>query len=194
MRILVLSDLEDRDLNLDEIPIEAIDVIVSCGDVYRRTYDQIEAIHLPTLAVHGNHDDPDWPDFVTDLHMNVVEFGGLRFAGFEGCRRYKPGGRFQYAEAEVERFLNWFPSVDVFVAHSPMAGLFEVDDGIHNGFQAFRDYVERTSPALFLHGHSNEPGEDLLQGTRIVSVHGWTTIDLDSPATPSSAPPEASIP
>jgi Icc-related predicted phosphoesterase len=179
MKVLVIADLEDVELDLGCLKDPALSLILSCGDVYRRTYEAIRGVSpLPLYAVHGNHDDAEWLPGITDLHMRPTSFNGVSLGGFEGAWRYKPAGRFLYTEPEVERFMSFFPAVDVFVSHNPLAGVHDIADGVHNGFGAFRSYVERKKPKWFLHGHSNRPGETRLGDTRVVCVKGWTTIDL----------------
>ena len=185
MRALVLSDLQTRDLDLQELQDPSLAVILTCGDVDNWTYRQIrDCCALPILGVHGNHDEDHWPEGVgvEDLHLRVHTLGGLRFGGFQGCWRYKPRGRFLYEEEEVAEALSEFPPVDVFLAHSPMAGVHDVDDGVHNGFQALRHYVERHRPALFLHGHSHQPASSLVGSTRSLCVFHWLKLDLPSGA------------
>ncbi|MBI3269277.1 MAG: metallophosphoesterase family protein [Planctomycetes bacterium] len=182
MKVLVLSDLEDAGLDFGRLADPALRLIVSCGDVYNDTYERVRrASRLPIFAVHGNHDDPVWPPIgITDLHLKTATFEGLTFGGFEGCWRYKSRGRFQYDDAEVASLLaiEEMPHVDVFVAHNPLAGLHDLPDDVHNGFPAFRAYVERHQPRYFLHGHSARPGEARLGATRVICVYRWLTLEL----------------
>ena len=185
MRALVIADLQARDLDLEVLQDPALEVILSCGDVYNSTYRQIRyRSNLPILAVHGNHDDDDWPEGVgvVDLHQRVHCLGGLRFGGFQGCWRYKPHSDYLYTDEEVAQALREFPAVDVFLAHSPMAGVHDVDDGVHNGFPALRHYVERHGPALFLHGHSHRPATSRIGSTQAICVLHWLKLDLPSGA------------
>ena len=46
-----------------------------------------------------------------------------------------------------------FPPVDVFVAHNSPRHVHDREDEVHLGFEAFVDYIERTQPKLFFHGH-----------------------------------------
>lgn len=183
MRLLVVCDLEATPLDLEVVRDPANACVIVCGDVYNDTLRELLShVTVPVLGVHGNHDDENWPAVdgrgITDLHLTVVEMNGLRFGGFEGAWRYKPRGRFLYEDDEVEARLAEFPAVDVFVAHNPLAGLHDIDDGVHNGFQAFRDYVRRTRPKLFLHGHSNRPGEAALGDTRVICTRHWQVVTL----------------
>lgn len=179
MRILVISDLEDSELDLSLLEDPQIRLIVSCGDVYNRTHKILRAkTELPILAVHGNHDDVEWPEGIEDLHLRVVTRESMTFGGFQGAWRYKPKGHFLYDDDEVREGLRSFPRVDVFVAHNPMAGAHEVDDDVHRGFMAFREYVEARKPRLFLHGHSNTPGEVLVGDTRVICVCRSAIVDI----------------
>ena len=176
MRILVIADLHTRDLDLDLLEDPGLDLIVNCGDVYNASLKLIlERWSKPILGVHGNHDEP-WPEGIIDVHGKTHDHGGLRFGGWEGAWRYKPRGRYLYTDEDVEFGLRGFPRVDVFVAHNPLAGIHDRDDDVHNGFPAFRDYVLKRQPRLFLHGHSHSPGETTLGETRVICVHQWAMI------------------
>lgn len=179
MKVLVISDLEDVNLDLSQLEDPALRLVISCGDVFNNTYQELlQATKLPVLAVHGNHDDLVWPPGVIDLHLRTVVIDGVTFGGFEGAWRYKPKGHFLYDDEQVAGLLESFPRVDVFVAHNPMAGVHDINDGVHNGFRAFRDYVERKRPKVFLHGHSNRKEETTVGDTRVVCASHWANIEL----------------
>lgn len=181
MRVLVICDLEEREFDLGLLDDPALRLIVSCGDVYNRTYEAIlAATDLPIFAVHGNHDDAVWPSGITDLHMSPAEHEGVTLGGFEGAWKYKPKGRFLYEDEYVTQTLRWFPQVDVFVAHNPIAGIHDIQDGVHNGFTGFLKYIERTSPKYFLHGHSNRKGEAVLGETKVICVSEWLKLEIGS--------------
>jgi Icc-related predicted phosphoesterase len=180
MRALLIADLQDRELELGELEDPSLELIISCGDVYSHTYREIRnRSALPILAVHGNHDEREWPEVgVVDLHGRAYTHGGTLFGGFQGAWRYKPRGHFLYEEEEVAAALRDFPPVDVFVAHNPAAGVHDIADGIHNGFAAFRKYIERCKPRFFLHGHSHRPGRSRVGETEVICVYHWLKVDL----------------
>lgn len=170
MRLLVVSDCE---AGLPPRPRGEPEVVVSCGDVPEDVLGRVVLRYgVPCLGVLGNHDPASPPPMLRDLHLRVVEWAGVTFGGFEGARRYKPLGHHLYEEVEVEALLAGFPRVDVFVAHSPPAGIHDAEDGVHNGFRAFRRYIEERQPALFLHGHVHRRAETMVGRTRVVATVG----------------------
>lgn len=180
MKILAIADVHSEEPFGIDIPAMGIDLVVSLGDV---PGDFLELVLLrkgsvPYLGVNGNHDDRTVPAYA-NLHLRVQEVGKLRVGGFEGSRRYGPKGRHYYRDWWVRWKLRGFPPVDIFVAHSPMAGIHDAQDRVHEGFQAFREYVERTRPRLFLHGHVGRNLETLVGETRVVAVQGKRVIEAE---------------
>jgi Icc-related predicted phosphoesterase len=179
MRILVLSDCEN---GLPELPDGRPDVVVSCGDVPVDVLERVAGrFGVPVLGVLGNHDQKLVPGVLRDLHLQVGEEQGISFGGFEGGWRYKPKGHHLYDDAEVTALLTGFPRVDVFVAHAPPEGIYGMDDGIHDGFTAFREYIEEEEPALFLHGHVHLNLETQLGGTLVVATRGSRMLEYERP-------------
>lgn len=182
LRALVVSDMEI----LDSQALQKVDnklggknLVVSCGDMHAGIIRRMVARNIPVVGVRGNHDSLALPQGMVDLHCKIFTFEGIKFGGFQGAWKYKPRGHFLYEDIEVERFLSRFPGVDVFVAHNPMAGIHDVDDGVHNGFGAFRNYCLRTQPKLFLHGHSGIVGETVLEGTQVLGIREIMELEIE---------------
>ncbi len=180
MRILVLADLDD--CVSDDIASGA-DLLVSCGDV--RDDLILKAAELSAcrkiFAVKGNHDLPaDFPSPVSDLHLKVERFDGLRFGGFDGCWKYKPNGNYLYGQGDARSLLAAFPRVDVFIAHNSPKGIHDRDDDVHQGFDAFNEYIARANPKYMLHGHQHLSTESILGRTRVVGVFGHAMIEMQT--------------
>jgi len=187
MKILVLADLMEQAALVRKL-LEPADLVLSCGDVFPEVLKVIhEELQVPIFGVHGNHDPAYLPEFVEDLHLATRSFAGYLLGGFEGSWRYKPRGRFLYTDEEVHKLLAEFPAVDIFVAHNPPRGINDIDDGVHNGFAAFRNYIDTHNPVLFLHGHVHKSVEQQLVDTRVVSVAGVKSIELPSQRGTSNA-------
>lgn len=180
MKILAVADIHSEEPFGIDIPAMGIDLVVSLGDVPQEFLELVllKKGSVPYFGVNGNHDDRSVPQYA-DIHLRVREFGNLRIGGFEGSPRYGPKGRHYYREWRVRWKLRSFPPVDIFIAHSPMAGVHDAKDRVHEGFQAFRDYVERSSPRLFLHGHVGRNLETMLGNTRVISVQGKRVLEVD---------------
>jgi len=43
--------------------------------------------------------------------------------------------------------------VDIVLSHSPLEGIHDVDDGVHNGFKVFHKVIKYFKPKLWVHGH-----------------------------------------
>ena len=178
MKILVLADIDD--LSLKHGPGRA-DLLLSCGDVADRVIlEAAEAYECPAIfAVKGNHDsDEPFPSPIEDLHLRTIEHGGLTFGGFNGAWKYKPRGPFLYEQEEARKLLEDFPPVDVLLSHNSPRGIHDRDDGVHTGFQALNEYIERAKPAAVIHGHQHLVRESRLGETRIIGVHGRRLIEI----------------
>jgi len=185
MKVLAVSDIEifdktvEVDLNGLSSHLPSVDVILSCGDIHPKVFDLIRAkTSSPIFGVAGNHDGV-LPAEVINLHFKIKQFGEIKLGGFGGAWRYKENGRNLYSDEEVRTLLSFFPEVDVFVAHNPMEGVNEIDDGVHNGFSAFTDYCRRKSVPLFLHGHSGLEAEERVENTLVVGVNGFKLMDFE---------------
>jgi predicted phosphodiesterase len=178
MTILVIAD-DDTDLcSMDCGPV---DVLISCGDLHDNAILRAVDHYRPrqTLAVRGNHDvDALFPKGVTNLHLSTFTFEGLRFGGFEGCWKYKQRGHHLYEQAEVSKLMSYFPKVDIFVAHNSPAGIHERDTEVHQGFRGFTDYLDRTKPTAFIHGHQHSDLVTFREETTILGVYGERLIRL----------------
>jgi len=71
-----------------------------------------------------------------------------------------------------------FPPVDIFIAHNSPKGVHERDQDIHQGFDAFNDYIERANPLYFIHGHQHTNMLSQINNTRILSVYGEKALEL----------------
>ena len=180
MEILVLADFERFSWDGE---VQDADLLLSCGDVPEQVI--LKAAEdtgcQNVFAVKGNHDrSADFSDPITDVHMSVEDFGGVKIGGFNGCMRYKPRGHFLYEELEVEQLMRALPAVDIFLAHNSPRGIHDREDGVHEGFAAFNNYIEQHEPSLFIHGHQHISTETQVGDTRVIAVYGhqfleWAT-------------------
>lgn len=179
MHGLFLADVE---VPLTAVPATPVDVLLSCGDLPDEYILRVsEHCSCPTIfAVRGNHDTAArFPEPIVDLHLQVQVFGGIRFAGFGGCLRYKPRGHHLYEQEEVEDALSAFPSVDVFLTHNSPLGVHDNPHGeTHQGFRAFGGYIERCRPRFLVHGHQHRKRYTLVGSSMVIGVYGWCLFDL----------------
>jgi uncharacterized protein len=164
-------------------PNAEVDILISLGDLYDVTLQKAIDLYAPehVLAVRGNHCvDDEFPVPTIDLHLQTIELFGLTFGGFSGSWQYKKVGNHMYTQDEAHQLLENFPAVDVFIAHNSPRGIHERDTGIHQGFDAFIEYIDRAQPAYFLHGHQHCRKISYRGKTCIMGVYGEKSLQIPS--------------
>ena len=158
MKILALSDVELPQMqNLAYLrrTYDDVDLVVSCGDLPAAYLDYVtSALNVPLFFVRGNHDE----SYVVrqpggdDLHLRIMRYKGLTFAGLEGSLRYNRG-TVQYTEFEMlnhvlrmgvrmlPRRLFKQHGIDIMVVHAPPRYIHDREDRSHMGFKAFRSLI-----------------------------------------------------
>lgn len=177
MKILAIADRPPRKSIREIVSEEKIDLIITLGDLEHTEIAELEFVtNIPKIGVYGNHCTPGYMELlgITDIHLKITEINGVTFGGFEGSHKYKKDEFAKmYTQDEVSRLMNDFPYVDVFIAHSPPAGINDEDDPAHQGLLALRHYIDRQKPKYFLHGHTYPTQENLVteySGIQIVYV------------------------
>ena len=152
------------------------------GDIFDQTIlKTVKAYGCNTvLAVRGNHDSPGpFPEGINNLHMKQIVINEITFGGFSGCWRYKPRGSYLFDQWEVNKMMEDYPPVDVFIAHNSPREIHERDDDVHQGFDGFRDYINRAEPQYFFHGHQHINQITKIGRTKIVGVFGEIALKLE---------------
>jgi hypothetical protein len=150
-----------------------VDFIIGCGDLpYPYLEFLVSAYNVPLYYVPGNHDPLHTEDPGGHVEGGINLDGAtlwsksLLFAGLGGSIAYQPNTPNQYSQQEM--FLRATPlllrialarllyrqNVDVFVAHSPPAGVHDDNDPAHQGLQALNLIIRYARPRYFLHGHT----------------------------------------
>jgi Icc-related predicted phosphoesterase len=167
LKILVVSDAECPHLweRFDSSIVEGVELIISCGDL-KPEYLTFLATMLPVplFYVLGNHD-RDTPasayDGCQSIDGRVVNYKGIRFLGLGGVRSPAPmplhytEDKMTHRIYKLRRELRRQGGIDVFVAHSAPAGLGDGADSYHQGFECFRDLIDRYNPKFCFHGHQH---------------------------------------
>jgi len=177
MTFLILADIDDFHWPHGG---GRADLLLSCGDVADQLIlEAAQAYHCPRiLAVKGNHDaDAAFASPIEDLHLRVIEQGGLRIGGLNGCWKYKSRGAFFYDQAEAHRLFADFPPVDLLLAHNSPRGIHDREDGVHPGFDALTDYIHWAEPKGVIHGHQHQNRETQVGRTTVIGVHGYPVIE-----------------
>jgi uncharacterized protein len=157
------------------------DLLLSCGDLPPYYIDFVaSSLSVPIYGVHGNHDGslarahtrsrdrddddgpPDWG--MEELHGRIVHEQGLLIGGFDGCLRYNSGSyqyteegmRWQIAQMIPQLMMNklrYGRYLDILITHAPPRHIHDQEDRPHQGFKAFRWFLQTFRPRYHLHGH-----------------------------------------
>lgn len=186
MKILVLADHESKSLYEYYEPgkLKDVDLILACGDL-RKNYLEFFAsmAHAPVLYVLGNHDGwykPRQDGGSICIEDQIYEYKGIRILGLGGSMQYIPGADNQYTEQQMRRRikrlwwkLKWKKGFDILVAHAPAAGINDLDDLPHKGFDCFRELMDLYRPKYFVHGHVHA---NYGKGFKRLDRYGDTTV------------------
>jgi Icc-related predicted phosphoesterase len=185
VRVLALADAPPHRPITDLVAATQPDLVVLIGDLEPAWTDGLEAVDVPKLGVHGNHDAPGALAAVgaEDVHLRRVTAGGLTFTGLAGSPRYsRRPSPYEWTEEQAAALVARLPAADVLLTHTPPLGVDdEPDDPVHRGFPALRPWVERHAPRWLFHGHTQpHPARRVarLGTTRIVHVRGAAVLEL----------------
>jgi hypothetical protein len=208
IRILALSDEPDPSLDsaATREGLGRIDLIVGAGDLDPTYLGFVsDAFHAPLRYVRGNHDvGAAWtvsersqlPEPMRD--GAVVSEAGLQLIGFSGSPQYNE------RNLQVSSLGMWVKVIGawlgasrarplIVVTHAPPRDVNDDHDHAHRGFAAFRWFVDRIDPPLWLHGHTalvRRGIDDRIAthaGTTFYNCTGSTLIELLSPDSPAEA-------
>jgi hypothetical protein len=186
MNTLVIADHNPHIDIFQEVQANNIQLIITLGDLTREDILGLRQItNIPKIGVYGNHDSGTYmPELgIIDMHLKTWSYNGLTFGGFQGCVRYKENpDAFMYTQEQAVQMLVGFPPVDIFLSHCPPYGINDEPLEIaHQGFTALRQYLDRTPPKIWLHGHTYPTEESMVtryQQTRIEYVSRYRVISL----------------
>ena len=208
IRILAVSDEPDPSLDSPATRegLGQVDLIVGAGDLDPGYLGFLaDAFHAPLRYVRGNHDvGAAWassershlPEPMRDGTV-VTEFG-LRLIGFSGSPRYNE------RNLQVSSLGMWAKAIGawlgasrarplIVVTHAPPRDVNDDHDHAHRGFAAFRWFVDRIDPPLWLHGHTalvRRGIDDRIAthgGTTFYNCTGSTLIELLPPDSAAAA-------
>lgn len=207
MKVLSLSDTLIPFIYSPQVKnrFRGVELVLGCGDLSYYYLEYVfNALDAPLLYVRGNHDKSTeygsagprtYPHGCIDLHRRVIRTNGLLLAGVEGSLRYREGD-FQYTQLEMwGHVLSLVPALwiqrmrfgrklDIFLSHSPPAGIHDCEDLPHKGIRAFRWLIDFFQPSFFIHGHIHIHRPDTLtetiQGrTRVINSYGFREFTID---------------
>ena len=202
IRILAVSDEPDPSLDSPATRegLGGVDLIVGAGDLDPGYLGFLaDAFHAPLRYVRGNHDvGAAWsssershlPEPMRDGAI-VHEFG-LRLIGFSGSPRYNERNLQVSSLGMWARVIGAWGRASrarplIVVTHAPPRDVNDDHDHAHRGFAAFRWFVDRIDPPLWLHGHTalvRRGIDDRIAthaGTTFYNCTGSTLIELLPP-------------
>lgn len=179
MKILHYSDRRSPDF--PEL-YQQCDILVSTGDLHFQDFFGLEDFpnKKPAFGVYGNHDSGKYmePLGIIDLHNTIHDYAGLKWGGFQGCLRYKPGP-LMFEEEEAKIWADTFPYVDILLLHvGPKGMLDDPSDDLHAGSEHVRRYVLEKRPKVVFCGHQYENGFMETGRTKLYRTYGARIIEI----------------
>lgn len=160
MKILAIADTEERCLweCFRKERFEGVDLILSAGDLDPDYLEfLVTVINKPLIYVRGNHDDRyarHAPGGCICVEDSVYTYRGIRIAGLGGSMRYRDGAN-MYTEREMSkrmrklsRKVRMVGGCDILLTHAPAAGMGDLDDLPHRGFECFNTALESLESRL----------------------------------------------
>jgi len=210
VKVLLLSDVIVSFIYSPQVRhrFPDVDLLIGCGDLaYYYLEYVLNALDIPCFFVRGNHDkiveysleaQRTSPNGAKNLHLRATDYRGLLFAGIEGSLRYRIGP-YQYTQSQMwnhvfrlvpNLFINrmrYGRFLDVFITHSPPAGIHDLPDLPHQGIKAFRWFLQVFKPAYHFHGHVHVYRPDTVvettfSQTKVANAFGYREmlLSLDS--------------
>jgi len=195
MKILAFVDLHGSVNLLDKIAVlakkEKVDYIVCAGDItifgdsLKLLIDKLDKIGIPTIMLHGNHEDEkvlrkacEKTKNVKFLHKEILEKDGYVFMVYGG-------GGFSLRDKTFETWSkqtlqNTGPDKKIIlVTHAPPYGT-KIDKVFDQsaGNKSIRDFIKEVRPVIAISGHLHENAgiKDKIGKTMIVNPGPWGMI------------------
>lgn len=189
MVILAILDHPSKSSILSLVEKHQDDLICTLGNLDYFSLQELEKItNIPKIRVYGNCCSGNYFDSLNihNLHLKTFEHNRIKFGGFEGSICYKESAYAKiYTQEEAKKILKDFPTVDVFLAHSPPYGPYGINDepksSSHQGFISIKEYIKKKKLKYFLHGHTYPTKENLVEkygDTNIVYVYEDKIIEI----------------
>jgi len=207
IKVLLLSDLIVSFIYSPQVRhrFPDVELVIGCGDLaYYYLEYVLTALDKPCFFVRGNHDkiveysleaQRTAPAGAVDMHCRMINHHGWLIAGIEGSLRYRPGP-FQYTQSQMWRSvfslvprlfsnrLRYGRFSDVFITHSPPAGVHDMPDLPHQGIKAFRWFIQVFKPTYHFHGHvhvyrPDTPVDTVVNQTRVINAYSYKVVELD---------------
>ena len=194
MKMLVVSDVESGYIwdYFDPLPFRGVEVILSCGDLSARYLDfLVSMIPAPLYYVPGNHDKNFLrhpPEGAESVDCRLITCKGVRILGVGGCKSGR-GSAFEYSEEAQRRRVRGLRGkirraggFDILLTHVAARGLGDGEDTFHQGFEVYRELLERYEPRYHLFGHQHtcyqrRTGPAAYGNTQLVNACGYRILE-----------------
>ena len=135
----------------------------SGSEVAENVLSPLLELKMRIVAVHGNCDGRDVPEFLNNLgisaHNRRVEFEGVGIVGIGGSNITPFHTIWELTEEEIADILRSnYRDGDVILSHVPPKNTVadRVHFGFHVGSRALREFIEEKQPPLVICGHIHE--------------------------------------
>ncbi len=148
----------------------------------RDIVEVIAVANIPTVLVHGNHDNAaelikicaDFPN-IHLLHGEAVEIAGIPFFGIGGeiPKRHDEDWNEAMSEDGAAKLLSACPDKAVFVTHTPPYECADLQrNGKHEGSKAVRAAITEKQPLIALCGHIHFSwgAKGVIDGTKVYNL------------------------
>lgn len=210
MKILTISDKVEELIYSPGVRSRFgdVDLVLGCGDLpYYYLEFIVTMLGGPLFYVVGNHghavkqryvarEQMEYPGGCENIDSRTIRYRKLLIAGLEGSMRYNNSPHFQYTEREMAwkvwqltpalilNRLRYGRYLDILITHAPPQGIHDREDRCHQGFQAFRTFMDRFRPRYLIHGHvhvynSLDPIATTYRNTRVINTYGYGCLEID---------------
>lgn len=184
MRIIAFGDIHMDCRAIEKIPdLEHADLVIITGDLTNfggkrdalKILDEVRRINPRCYAVHGNLDLPEVGDLLSELgislHGTGIIQGETGLFGVGGSNITPFNTPSEYTEEEIGEFVTRAHDhvqdapVKILVSHAPPYGTVadQINNGMHVGSKAIREFIEKYQPDFCFTGHIHEArGEDTI--------------------------------
>jgi Icc-related predicted phosphoesterase len=211
--LLAISDIHDRVKQISRVASEIdslgirVDATIVAGDLtYFKGAQTAKRILVElkeklkseyVLFVPGNCDDPATLNIseinhgITNIHGNVAQIGIYVLYGVGGGGISPFNTLIEFSEEELRKYINYIREVHgdmsntIIVTHQPIYGFFDDVNGLNIGSKAFREFLDKHQPLLWITGHVHENSGYTVSGkTTIIHpgplMHGqYALVKLD---------------
>lgn len=195
MKLLAFVDLHGSAKILDKIATLAktdkVDYIICAGDItifgdsMKQMVERLDKIGIPTIMIHGNHEDRETlrkvckqTKNVKFLHKETLDVGDYLFMAYGG-------GGFSTLDKEFESWskeaMSRIPEGKkiILVTHAPPYET-KIDQVLDQpaGNKSIRNFIKQVQPKIAISGHLHENAgmKDKIDKTKVVNPGPWGMI------------------